>query len=105
MGRWSGCENKNEEEFLPESKQFLITERVPCSRRVDDLEDHANQVHEVVVDDEWTEVQNNEAGEGNEVVDVDMEENKEEEKKAEDDESSEEVDIDAEMEAMNNAAA
>ena len=68
------------------------------------MEDAANQVAEVVVDDEWMEVTNNDAAD-KEVVDIDMDADREEEKKADDGDSSEEVDIDADMDAMNNAAA
>ena len=84
----------------------MITERVPCARRVDDLESNASKVAELVLDDDWTEVKA-EGGETNEVVDVDMED--EEEKKVDDkkddDESSEELDIDDAMNAMQAAAA
>ena len=102
--RWSGCgDKKNEEDFFPEDKQFLITERVPCSRRVNDLETSANQVNEVVIDDDWTEVQNNDADAAAGVVDIDMAEDKEEEKK-EDDDTDSEIDIDEQMNSMNAAA-
>ena len=103
--RWSGADKKLEEDFLPQEKQFLITERVPCARRVDDLETNANKVQEFALDDEWTEVKN-ENGEAGEVVDVDMEEEKKDEgqAKADEGESSEELDIDDAMNAMQAAA-
>ena len=83
----------------------MITERVPCARRVDDLETNANKVQEFALDDEWTEVKN-ENGEAGEVVDVDMEEEKKDEgqAKADEGESSEELDIDDAMNAMQAAA-
>ena len=63
---------------MPEDKQFLITERVPCSRRVNDLQSAAAKVNEIVVDDDWTEVMNEEGSDKKDVVDID-EEKKEEE--------------------------
>ena len=77
----------------------MITERVPCSRRVNDLESAANQVSEIQIEDDWMEVQNNDADAAGGEIDVDMDA-KNEEVKAEDNESSEEVDIDADMAAM-----
>ena len=54
-----------------------------------------------MVDDDWTDVVNNDNAD-KDVVDIDMDDGQEE-KKEPDDESSEEVDIDADMDAMNNA--
>ena len=45
--RWVGQNSKSGVDFLPGDKQFLITEKVPCSRRVDDIQNAAAAVLEV----------------------------------------------------------
>ena len=55
------------------------------------------------VDDDWTEVKNEDADAAG-AVDLDLDEKMEEEKKEDDNQSSEEVDIDDELDALDNAA-
>lgn len=54
--RWSGCDSTLQESGLPSDKQFLITERVPCSRRISDLDKAGEDVEQLEIDDDWTEL-------------------------------------------------
>ena len=83
---------------MPAEKQYLVTERVPCQARVNDLEKKGDQVHELLLpgDDEWTELKTEQTGQ--EAVDIDAAmDDKEEVKQDDDDQSEEEIDIDAQL--------
>ena len=71
--QWSGCEEGSRDQRFPPEKQFLITKRVPCPRRVLDIETSANNVQEVLLDDGWVEtrLEGDENGDGEQVVDID----------------------------------
>ena len=49
----------------------MITERVPCQKRIADVESAANAIQEVALDDDWFEARPPEAGEEGAVVDMD----------------------------------
>lgn len=61
------------DDHLPGDKQFLITERVPCQRRVADVENEANTIKEVELDDGWYEARpaDGAGGQDEEIDDID----------------------------------
>ena len=59
------------DENFPADKQFLITERVPCQKRIADVESAASAIQEVALEDGWFEARPPADGEGNEVADMD----------------------------------
>lgn len=98
---------------FPAEKQFLITERVPCQKRIADVESAANAIQEVELEDDWFEARPPEAGEEGAVVDMDaMQVVEDMDAAAAQQEEDEEVvdiddieDMDAAMEAQEAAAA
>lgn len=67
------CDAKKLDREFPPEKQFLITERVPCTRRIKDVESAANAIQEVALEDDWFEARAPEAGQDGAVVDIDNE--------------------------------
>lgn len=55
--RWRGTDGdpKKTDNSLPGDKQYLITERVPCQRRIAEMESAASAIKEVLLDDGWVE--------------------------------------------------
>ena len=49
----------------------MITERVPCQKRIADVESAASAIQEVALEDGWFEARPPADGEGNQVVDID----------------------------------
>jgi DNA primase len=72
--RWRGCDAKKFDNNFPAEKQFLITERVPCQKRIAEVESAASAIQEVALEDDWFEARPPDAGEANQVVDIDNEE-------------------------------
>jgi hypothetical protein len=52
--RWASSDAKNDDKF-PKDKQFLITRKVPCLKRIKELEDAASGIQEVDLGDGWVE--------------------------------------------------
>lgn len=68
--RWQGCDAKKFDNNLPAEKQFLITERVPCQKRIADVESAAGAIQEIEMEDGWFEARLPEDA-NNVVVDMD----------------------------------
>jgi len=49
----------------------LITERVPCQKRIADVESAASAIQEIALEDGWFEARPPEAGEAGQVVNID----------------------------------
>ena len=49
----------------------MITERVPCQKRIADVESAASAIQEVALEDGWFEARPPADGEDNQVVDID----------------------------------
>lgn len=49
----------------------MITERVPCQKRIADVESAANAIQEVALEDGWFEARPPDAGEAGQVVNID----------------------------------
>ncbi len=117
--RWRGCDEKKFDNNFPHEKQFLITERVPCQKRIKDVESSASAIQEVDLGDGWTEARPPEDAGDDQVVDIDnamqvvddidADDNKNAAAAGNDDEvvdmDEEVADMDAEMDAMDDNAA
>jgi hypothetical protein len=57
---------------FPAEKQFLITERVPCQKRIEDVESAASAIQEVALEDDWFEARPPQEGQ-EAVIDIDNE--------------------------------
>jgi len=68
--KWSSCDDKKFDNNFPQEKQFLITERVPCQKRIKDVESSASAIKEVDLGDGWTEAVAPDTGD-DQVVDID----------------------------------
>ena len=72
LPRWRSCDDKKFDNNFPAEKQYLITERVPCQKRIADVESAASAIQEVALDDGWFEARPPaEEGGNNEIVDID----------------------------------
>ena len=71
LDRWQSCDAKKFDNNFPAEKQFLITERVPCQKRIAEVESAASAIQEVDVGDGWFEARPPDAGEAGQVVDID----------------------------------
>ena len=69
--RWKSCDERKFDNNFPPEKQFLITERVPCMKRISEVESAASAIQEVELEDGWFEARPPEEGEANQVVDID----------------------------------
>ena len=67
------CDAKKLDREFPNEKQFLITERVPCTKRIKDVESAASAIQEVALEDDWFEARPPESGQEGGVVDIDNE--------------------------------
>ena len=68
--RWRSGDKNNKKKFdpeLPAEKQFLITERVPCQKRIADVESAADAIQEIELNDGWYEARPPDAGEEGQV--------------------------------------
>ena len=70
FNRWKSCDAKKLDSNFPPEKQFLITERVPCCKRIADVESAASAIQEVALEDGWFEARPPDTGDA-EVVDID----------------------------------
>ena len=66
-----GCSADKFDKRFPDQKQFLVTEKVPCSRRVKDVENAAQGIEEVDLGDGWTEAVNNDPAAKDMPIDMD----------------------------------
>ena len=72
LSRWRSCDDKKFDNNFPAEKQYLITERVPCQKRIADVESAASAIQEVALEDGWFEARPPEDTTGaGEVVDID----------------------------------
>ena len=71
--RWKSCDERKFDNNFPPEKQFLITERVPCMKRIAEVESAASAIQEVELENGWFEARPPEEGEANQVVDIDNE--------------------------------
>jgi hypothetical protein len=55
MFSWCEADEKKFDKRFPDQKQFLVTEKVPCLKRVSDLANDASDIKEVDIGDGWTE--------------------------------------------------
>ena len=69
--RWKSCDERKFDNNFPPEKQFLITERVPCMKRIAEVESAASAIQEVELENGWFEARPPEEGEANQVVDID----------------------------------
>jgi len=69
--KWRSAEASKQDDNFPAEKQFLITERVPCQKRIADVESAASAIQEVALEDGWFEARPPADGESNQVVDID----------------------------------
>ena len=69
--RWKSCDERKFDNNFPPEKQFLITERVPCMKRIAEVESAASAIQEVELENGWFEARPPEDGETNQVVDID----------------------------------
>jgi len=94
---------------FPAEKQFLITERVPCQKRISEVESAASAIQEIALEDDWFEARPPESGEESAVVDMDEMQVVDEIDVADGDndedevvDMDEEIDMDAAMEHQTN---
>ena len=73
FNRWRSCDASKFDNNFPQEKQFLITERVPCQKRIADVESAASAIQEVALEDGWFEARPPDAGETATVVNMDDE--------------------------------
>ena len=69
--RWRSCDAKHFDDNFPQDKQFLITERVPCQKRIAEVESAASAIQEIALEDGWFEARPPDAGEAGQVQDMD----------------------------------
>ena len=69
--RWQSCDGSKFDNNFPQEKQFLITERVPCQKRIADVESAASAIQEIQLEDGWFEARPPDAGEAGQVEDMD----------------------------------
>ena len=118
MCRWRSCDAKKYDNNFPAEKQYLITERVPCCKRISELESAANAIKEVDLGDGWFEARPPEEAEGQiddidnvmqDVDDIDAANNAnaaaDDDDVADMDDDMADMDADMEAEANNPAAA
>lgn len=69
--KWVSCDAKNYDNNFPAEKQFLITERVPCQKRISEVESAASAIQEVALEDGWFEARPPESGQAADIDDID----------------------------------
>lgn len=72
IASWCSADEKKFDKRFPEQKQFLVTEKVPCLRRIKDIQSDATGVQEKDIGDGWTETFTGEAQ--GELIDIDADE-------------------------------
>jgi len=98
--RWSACDAKKFDKEFPNEKQFLITERVPCQKRIADVESAASAIQEVALEDDWFEARVPESGEVHALDNIDEMQVVDDIAAAQDQQQEEVADMDADIADM-----